>query len=246
MSLSREENEIRHGKLLLQSGAEEIWGHVGPAGQKRVERRMGEFIRLGKIGAGKKILELGCGTGVFTAELAKSGAEITALDISPDLLAKAKEKVVSGNVIFFLGSAEKLEEYFSPDAFDAVVGNSILHHLDHEAALRAAFAVLKPGGKLVFSEPNMMNPQIFLERNVKWFKKMMHNSPDETAFFRWRLKRFLKSEGYKNINVVPFDFLHPAAPKILVSVMQRAGLVLEKLPLIKEFSGSLLIYAEKH
>jgi hypothetical protein len=48
-----------------------------------------------------------------------------------------------------------------------------------------------------------------------------------------------------NISVTPFDFLHPATPKKLINFIKNLGELLEKMPLIKEFSGSLLIYGRK-
>ena len=241
----REKNEIEHGRFLLRSRAEAVWGHDGIAGQRRVLRRISEFTRLGKLGPGRKILELGCGTGVFTAELLKTGAEIVALDLSPELLASAKSKISAANVSFIEGNAEKLSEFFSAGEFDAVVGNSMLHHLDEVKTLESVFNILAAGGSAVFSEPNMLNPQIALQKNIKWLKKAMGDSPDETAFFRWRVGSLLKKIGYTDIKVSPFDFLHPAVPDNLAPFMEKVGLLLEKLPVVREIAGSLLIYARK-
>jgi len=147
---NRQINEIEHDRFLVRSGAEKIWGHAGLAGQRRVLRRVDKFVRLGKIGPGRKILELGCGTGVFTAELAKTGADITALDLSSDLLALVKTKISAANVRFVEGNAEKLDELFAGGEFDAVLGNSVLHHLDCGAAAKSMFSVFKTGWRYYF------------------------------------------------------------------------------------------------
>jgi hypothetical protein len=73
----------------------------------------------------------------------------------------------------------------------------------------------------------------------------MGDTPDETAFFRWKLKKFLKDRGFADIQVEPFDFLHPWVPKRMIEGVDRFGRFLERIPLIREIAGSLKIYARK-
>jgi len=240
----RKLNEIEHGKKIA-GNAEEVWGHAKLAGQARVDRRIKIMIERGGINTSSMVLELGCGTGEFTKRLADTGAEIVGIDISPDLLALAQKKL-SGreNVRFEIADMETLEN-LPENHFTAIVGNSVLHHVDYAACLKVSLSKLAPGGKIIFSEPNMMNPQIAVQKNIPFIKKLAGDSPDETAFFRRRLAGELKEIGYKNILVENFDFLHPSMPDFLVGAIGKPLLWLEKIPLIKEFSGSLLIYAEK-
>ena len=86
-------NEIEHGKKISKN-AEDIWGWSSPAGQIRAQRRAAYFIDLAKLNAQSKALEIGCGTGLFTKKVyEKTKAQITAIDISEDLLAIAKKKL---------------------------------------------------------------------------------------------------------------------------------------------------------
>ena len=186
-------------------------------------------------------LELGCGTGNFTEKFASSGARLLAVDISGDLLEKARERKLSREQVTFL--EERFENCDCEGPFDAVIGSSVLHHLDVEAALRKIYELLKPGGKFSFAEPNMLNPQVFMERK---FRSMFPNvSPDETAFVRWRMKRVLSSVGFVDLSVVPLDWLHPAVPEKLIRVTSGIGCVLERIPVVREFAGSLYIRARK-
>lgn len=235
--------EIAHGKKIAHE-AEMIWGLETPAGKKRAERRGYLIVSLAGIRAGKKVLEVGCGTGVYTEKLAKIiGADIFAIDISPDLLSKARDKIGYANVNFIEADLENLP--FPDESFDAVVGVSILHHVGIDEALREIRRVLRPGGSIVFSEPNMMNPQIVIQKNISFIKKRLGDSPGETAFFRWQLSRILENAGFVNVKVVPFDFLHPLMPEKLINFTARFGLILEKFPVVKEFAGSLLISAHR-
>jgi ubiquinone/menaquinone biosynthesis C-methylase UbiE len=241
--MSRIECEILHGRKICKK-AELIWGWGTPAGQKRVERRANFFIQFGHIQKGKRVLEIGCGTGIFTEKIGETGADITAIDISLDLMNRARERCKTyPNIKFYIADAENMD--FDESSFDSIIGSSILHHLNLEPALLEIRRVLKRGGRVVFTEPNMMNPQIMMERKIKPIRKMLYNLPDETAFFRWSLKRKLKNLGFEEIVIKPFDFLHPLTPAPLIPIVGKVGLGIEKTPILKEISGSLLIFGRK-
>lgn len=237
----RIEREIEHGRYLAAQGAGEIWNWEGPAGRIRWQRRV-QMLTEG-INRNMRVLELGCGTAYFTRELASSGAAITAIDISPELLSAAQKECRAGNVSFEIQNAYALT--YRDDSFDAVVGSSVLHHLVIERALGELHRVLRSGGFIRFTEPNMLNPQIAIQKNIPPVKRRLGDSPDETAFFRWTLAPLLRNTGFREIQITPFDFLHPAIPKRLISPLQAIGDFLEKLPLISEIAGSLYIRASK-
>jgi 2-polyprenyl-3-methyl-5-hydroxy-6-metoxy-1,4-benzoquinol methylase len=238
---SRLENEIKHGKFLAEQGAGEIWNWETPAGKKRWKRRVD--MLTSHILPAMSVLELGCGTGYFTKELVKTGGRITAIDISDDLLSLAKQAVRSGNCEFRIENAYDMN--FSDGSFDSVVGSSVLHHLELDDALSECYRVLKPGGSMYFTEPNMLNPQIALQKNILYLKKKLGDSPDETAFFRWKLQHSLIRHGFTNISIIPFDWLHPATPIYLIRFVNSLGEFLERTPVLKEFAGSLYIRSWK-
>jgi hypothetical protein len=91
----------------------------------------------------------------------------------------------------------------------------------------------------------MLNPQIMVQKNIPWIKKKMGDSPDETAFFRWQISNYLQTAGFFDIQVTPFDWLHPLIPPSLITTISSIGSVFEKIPVVKEFAGSLLISARK-
>jgi len=233
--------EVQHGRFLAQRGAGEIWNWESPAGKLRWARRV--KMLSSHLKPGMSVLELGCGTGSFTRELARSGAEIVAIDVSPELLEIAKLNCSVPNVRFQIQNAYSLS--YSEAVFDSVVGSSVLHHLEIEEALRDVYRVLKPEGTICFTEPNMLNPQIAIQKNIPWIKQKLGDSPDETAFFRWPLRRLLERAGYRDIRVDPFDFLHPKTPVGLIDRMDAFGRFLENVPVISEVAGSLYIRAMK-
>ncbi len=236
-------HEREHAKVLLRD-PEGIWGWATPAGRIRAQRRAKLIIEAGKINAGSLTLEIGCGTGVFTELVTKSGASITACELSEELLELATKKSYASKVEFLNQDAAQLgPEHHG--RYDVVWGSSVLHHLDLTLFLPKMLQLMKPGGCFVFAEPNMMNPQIWLERNVPVIRRITGTSPDETAFYRWRLKKFLLDEGFTNVSIRPHEFLHPMIPKFSIRVFQSLNAVLEHIWPIREIAGSLLIRAEK-
>ena len=192
---------------------------------------------------GMTVLELGCGTGTFTRELARSGADVVAIDVSPELLEIARANSSAPNVQYQIQNAYALS--YAEGMFDSVVGSSVLHHLEIKEALGSMYRVLKPAGTIYFTEPNMLNPQIAIQKNIPWIKRKLGDSPDETAFFRWPLRRLLEQTGYRDVRIDPFDFLHPKMPVAMIDRMNALGQFLESVPFISEFAGSLYIRAIK-
>lgn len=238
--MKRIEHEIAHGKKILDK-AEFFWGWGTPAGKERLRRRVDLIIEHAGLARKSTVLELGCGKGLYTRELEKSGATVVPIDISLELLCAARVAVSRANCL--LTDAHRLP--FSDASFDAVVGVSILHHLEMESVLRESARVLRPGGRFVFCEPNMANPQILIQKNVPFVKRLLGDSPDETAFWRWSLRRRIMAAGFRVARIEPFDFLHPWSPSFLIGFVDVVGRMLERVPVAREFAGSLLILAEK-
>lgn len=238
---SRAEREIDHGKRLSLGDTEDLWGWGTAAGRLRAERRARLVAEGAGLGPGERVLEIGCGTGLFTEKFAEYGCEITAVEISPDLIGQAEKRGLDPERVKFVHSG--FEEFGETGMYSAVIGSSVLHHLDMETAATRIFEFLKPGGVMCFAEPNMINPQVFMERRFRgWFPYV---SPDETAFVRSGLGKLLKNAGFKDISIRPFDWLHPGTPGFMTGMVSAAGAALERAPLVREFSGSLLIRAAR-
>jgi trans-aconitate methyltransferase len=95
--------------------------------------------------AGERILDLGCGTGHLTAQIAESGADVMGVDRSAEMVAAAQSAYP--NLKFEVVDARKLA--FN-EMFDAVFSNATLHWIhEPEAVLQGIFKVLRPGGRFV-------------------------------------------------------------------------------------------------
>jgi SAM-dependent methyltransferase len=235
--------EIEHHRRIADH-AEEIWNWESPAGRRRADRRAELFVEHGGLGPGVRALELGCGTGVFLEKVARAGAEIHGLDLSEDLLAKARTRLAGlANVVLDRGNAEAMPY---PDAhFVAVYGSSVLHHLHLDRALAEVHRVLAPGGRLVFAEPNLLNPQVVYMFKYGPAKERFGVSPDEMAFTRFRARAALAGAGFNEISVDPFDFLHPSTPEGWLDRVAAWGRGLERMPILREIAGSMLMRARR-
>jgi ubiquinone/menaquinone biosynthesis C-methylase UbiE len=236
--------ERKHFDSLVESTGDVYWGNKTPAGIKRFRRKA--FLIVQKLAHFRDplVLELGCGTGALSKYVLERlpSLRLIGCDISPRAVQVATTLCNCYESARFEVADSSSLPYVSR-AFDAVIGNAILHHLPIEASLSECFRVLKPGGIIWFSEPNMMNPQIALEKNIHFIGKLLQSSEDETAFFRWSLAKTLRKIGFRNVVVQPYDFLHPIVPMRLIGTADCIGRLLEKIPLLKEMAGHLLIFA---
>jgi ubiquinone/menaquinone biosynthesis C-methylase UbiE len=242
-TLSRLQREIEHHRRIADH-AEFAWNWDSPSGVARADRRAALFVERGGLAPGRRALELGCGTGVFLRRVAASGATLTGIDLSQDLLARARGNVATlPNVRLICGNAEAMP--FANGSFDTVYGSSVLHHLHLRRALAETFRLVRPGGRAVFTEPNILNPQVFVMFRFGWLKDYFAVSPDEMAFTRFHAQRELKAAGFSEIEVRPFDFLHPSTPARMLSTVSAIGRSVERAPLLREIAGSMLIVARR-
>ncbi|WP_310473813.1 methyltransferase domain-containing protein [Sandarakinorhabdus sp.] len=103
--------------------------------------------------AGKRVLDLACGTGYGTAILGAQGGQVTGVDISAAAIRIAKLRHGSDNTTFVIADCFDLP--FAAASFDVVVANEMIEHVaDHDALIIEARRVLAPGGLLLVSTPN--------------------------------------------------------------------------------------------
>ena len=95
--------------------------------------------------AGERVLDLGCGTGQLSAQIAAAGAEVVGIDLSAEMIEAAREEFP--DLSFVVGDAR---DFFFAEPFDAVFSNAALHWVKPpEEALACIAACLEPGGRLV-------------------------------------------------------------------------------------------------
>ena len=120
---------------------------------RRVEVLVDEFLPASAV-AGKTVLDVGCGLGFFSERLANRGAVVTACDLGPGLVERTRQRAGCRAVV---ADALELTRDFGLDRFDVVVSSECIEHTpDPDRALRQMMAVLRPGGYLSVSTPNVV------------------------------------------------------------------------------------------
>lgn len=108
------------------------------------------LVREGEF-AGRRVLDIGCGTGVHAALFAEHfGCEMAGIDPSAGMLAQARAKLPEADLR--RGVAEELP--FEDEAFDAALMMLVVHHLDRPRAFTEARRVLAPDGRLLITTSN--------------------------------------------------------------------------------------------
>jgi len=237
--------EIAHGHTIASGDGEDVWCWTSPAGRRRLERRVALFAAALGLDAGpKRVLELGCGTGLYSAEMAPRCGQLVAADISEPLLKQARARVTASHVSFVQENLEHPRAATLGGPFDAAYGCSVLHHLNLVESLRGLRALLAPGASVAFSEPNLVNPQVrVMFSGYAWARKRWSVSKTEMAFTQGELAECFRRAGYEVVTLFPFDFMHPAIPEPLLPAAERVEAAVERVPGLRALAGSLFVHA---
>lgn len=159
-----------------------------------------DVVQLLSPQPGERILDLGCGTGQLTKEIANAGAEVVGIDISPEMVAKAQANYPKTD--FAVGDARNFQV---EKTLDAVFSNATLHWVkEADAVICRIWQALKPGGRLVaefggkgninaivtalysilkengVTEPEKMNPWYF--PSISEYASMLENQKFEVSY----------------------------------------------------------------
>lgn len=125
-----------------------------PVGKAVLQYESELILDLLRPGLGERILDAGCGTGIFTREFLARGAEVVGLDISLAMLLNA-----AGQVAFQGVTADMATLPFADRSFDKTVSVAALEFVaDEKRAVAELFRVTRPGGVVVVATLNSLSP----------------------------------------------------------------------------------------
>ena len=177
----------------FKQAQKEGWKHFAPL-EMFTTPAAAKLVRFAHIEKGDRMLDVGCGTGVVAITAARQGAQVTAADLTPELLARAMEngKIAGVSVEWHEADVEQLP--FPNGAFDVVV--SQFAHMfapRPDVAIAEMLRVLRPGGTIAFAT---WPPELLVGRTMALSAKYMPPPPPgvsppvvwgETNFVRQKL-----------------------------------------------------------
>lgn len=199
--------------------------------------------RLGKL-AGCSVLDFGCGAGEETTYLAKLGATVTAIDISPVGVQLTNARARFNGVGDRVRALEmRCDPTDFPDAsFDIVHGFGILHHVGLRAGLLEVRRLLKPGGRGLFFE-HMGNSKLIERIRPKEGHATDHEKP-----VAWRDVMNMRS-NFSTFEAYPFHLISRLRGSVAFCgrpLIKRVDHGLLKLcPPLRFFASGVVIYLEK-
>jgi SAM-dependent methyltransferase len=180
--------------------------------------------------AGRRVLDFACGAGVTAAFLAQRGAIVTAIDISPESIARGRELTERAGLRVEFIAGELTPATFAPQSFDAVVGHYALHHVDLNVIAPIFNEILRPGGRGGFVETMALNPLLSFSRRKLAGRAGVasYGSEDERPLDRVDLRVLERHIGEVTLSAAELRFLRifdrnvlryrwPAASKALAA-----------------------------
>lgn len=161
------------------------------------------MIEISQLKRDSRVLDYGCGTGIFFEELCEAGFQVVGLDLSPDMLRVAREAHPMVTCLCVDGTDVPV----GSGSFDGVFCRGSLHHLPNvSAGLREISRVLRQGGVMVFSEPSNDSFVNRLARGRMYAASNEFHEEDE-GFRRNEIMPILKEHGFSVEYSRGFGFL---------------------------------------
>lgn len=175
------------------------WTSRYRSGGDMVERQA-QFIAAvrAKVAPPAQILDFGCGSGVIALALSEAGYNLTGCDISSAMIDHARRNDMGGNVNWVqLQAAGTIDTLpFEQGQFDAIVASSVFEYLaDFPATLAALVRVIKPGGWLIATVPDLRSPH---RRKERWLQRIL-KFPGLSILLRY--SRWAEGAAYLQVSI---------------------------------------------
>lgn len=225
-----------------------------------ISKRLGAINKFVSF-EGKVILDIGCGNGAYTMEMAQNAKIVVGIDVERERLLKfsiERERRQTNNV--FIVQMDGQELAFADNSFDIVTCIETLEHVPDELRLLGEISrVLKPGGAVALSLPNKWYlfethgarvGKLKLSNRipfVSWLPAGLHSRIAPARIYtKTRAVSLIKRAGFKNIHV---DYIYPPVDRLpigypLRSLLRGVGNTLERT-FAKVFGVSIICVAQK-
>lgn len=174
----------------------DVYDEARPSDSPHLEWWFQRLAKLGRLGPGKRLIDLGCGTGRWTIPLTeRTGCEAVGVDNSRGMLAKAREKASNKRATWALGDVQCLP--VRPESFDCALMSLMMHHLnDHLTTFRGVCKALRPGGIFLIRQGTL--EQILNDAMHRFFPETVGIDLARTPL-RAEIERWLKLAGFEQV-----------------------------------------------
>lgn len=192
----------------------------------------------------KQILDCCCGWGFTSVKLAKRGAFISGIDISPKTIKLAEKNAQFNNVSksIKLKNMSVQQMSFDDNTFDYAVGLGALHHLNLELAAKEIRRVLKPGGKAIFLEPRIPFKWIMAARSLTPIT--CHESPGGGSLSDkevYEFSRYFSAYRVYYFQLIRKFFRFPLLSKFASKADKIDYLLINKLPALRKLCWAFVL-----
>jgi SAM-dependent methyltransferase len=189
------------------------WAHFAPL-EAQTTLPAAQLVKHAKVRAGQRVLDAACGTGVVSITAARIGARVTGLDLTPDLLERAREnsRLANLDIEWREGDVEQLP--FDEGTFDVVM--SQFGHMfapRPEVAIGEMLRVLKPGGMIAFST---WPPELIVGRRFALVARHMPPPPGVAPPPLWGDPNVVRERLGAAVKDLTFDRRHTLVPALTV------------------------------
>lgn len=198
------------------------------------------------------ILDIGCGSGVYTKELIKKGSKVTAIDIAETYLSQTK-KLVGRTKRLQLVAADATKLPFKRNTFDKVLFTEVIEHIpQYEKSLREIHRVIKPNGTVTISTPSRFSPLNIayeIKRKINRYSYNEHIHEFTPGEFLRLIQKYFVVEKFVFTNFFfpyPFDqiAIHISS-KRFIKILTKAEQFMQNHPLLKYFGWTMIIRVKK-
>ncbi len=241
----------------------EYW-YLGPrVCRYMMVRRFREVLAHAALAPGLRVLDVGCGWAYGTHWAREAGCAVSGVDLAHDQLAWARRELPDGAGLG-LAQANARALPYRDATFDRVVSVETMEHVfrPNRAAVYAELArVLRPGGRLALSTPNLESPIEATKRlAVRWpaLRRRLPSScfpeasDDPATYHPYRyhhplpaaeLTGGLAAAGFEVLGARRFLWVPKTLPDALLGAGRLTERTLESLPLVRRLGATLLVWA---
>lgn len=208
------------------------------------------FEMIANMPAGSSFLDLGCGLGGQSLMAAKTGMNVSAIDISSESVDETRDLLTREGHTDFVAEVMDAENLDFPDnSFDLIVCSGVLHHMDVSAVFPQMARVLKPGGRVIALEALGYNPAIRLYRRLTP-KLRTAWEPDHIITFKeinMARESFdeIKTQNYFLFSVLAAFFHKRSFFKPMLKILSAIDSVILKIPMVKHLSWQIMVIFSK-